>query len=294
MKFLKTFTGLNGNGSNTRMSIDLQSNLKYYTLFLRVVSGTVALANFTFIRYKVNGKVMRSWTGTQLDEYCQRLGITAFNASTNPVVTIPLNLYDAKDTSLLDLTAINVGVPGPQGVIANFVLEMELSGATNPVFEVAGLVSKATPEGPGLMLRNHTYTMNGATTETGFTNLDVGTDLDRFLRMIMISPASGTISSARVETDGKTQWDAAVDVENQASRMGGQVIGSYFGYNIAWTPDQSGNLTPVLDKAGNLVAPSMFPYPDTRGLSKQDVPLYVTNSGAVVNTIILETLGNLG
>jgi hypothetical protein len=191
----KKVEGLTGNGANGLMELRLAAGLKYHGLYVVRTSGTVAIANFTQIKLLAGSDALYDLSGEQLDELNKEELLTAYDGTT---LFIPLDLYgQMKETVASRSTALNVGPrsPASKKAIANAKLQLTISGATAPQFDVYADVSPATAEGPGAIRRIRVYTFTQPAGEAAITTLPVGEAQTALISRIAFKVSAGNLDA---------------------------------------------------------------------------------------------------
>ena len=270
-----------GNGANGTLTIECPIGYKYRNISLTLTSGTCTAAMVTQAQVLINGTAAWDITGTDLDNLNQLDGLTAYGTSS--VLNFPFVFNKLTDDVLADLTALNTGVKSPQTgkVIHTLQVRLTIVGATAPNFEASAVVENSTSEGPGLIRRIHRYSVASVVGESGYNTLDYGTSQDALIRRFSIANASGTVSRVRLMAASEEVVNMPTATLTSVLQQGGYTAPAAFGA--------------VADFAalGRGFLPGQMPYLDTTGIASKSMTLYVTNSAATGNVILMDDLGEV-
>lgn len=276
---LINFAGIAGNGSDGTLSIILPIGLKYYNIYLELVSGTCSAAQLTNYKVIANNQTIQENSATIRDYWNVADGLSAY--SSNSILRLPQEMPNMIDAVTRLSTALNTGsVSKTTGkVINNLRLEWTVSGASSAVWKVSAEVDDASPEGPGAVLRSKTFTDDVIDGEQGTTKLPYGTDQWRMLRRVGIDLSSGAVESFRVlfGADNKEIYNCTKTLNDQILTDGVITPGSSF--EFIWDLTGQG-LPEMLDTA-----------PLNAG--DQNLQILPTCSASATATYCVESIGGL-
>lgn len=201
-------TNSNGVSAGGTTTFDLPIGFKYLDFQLKYSGVTLAQL---VIRHKINGEVIREYTGTERDEMNQFDGIAAANG----VLLDPLNRWNMKTRDGEEMTGINTGSADRNGrYISKYTIEVEIAAAaTAPALELQADVDDAAPGGPGLIPRllKFPYDLK-AGTERAIRDIPKGGVKFANVRTIYIKAATAGITRLRVDLDQKNHFERFDDV----------------------------------------------------------------------------------
>lgn len=268
---------VSGNGSNGIVQLVIPAGLKLSTLYSRLDSGTLTIAQITNVKLLANSEIIFDLSGTELDEMNKAEGLTAYDGTTLSIpMTLRNNMKESQDTMS---TALNVGPANEAGTsaIANAKLQLTIVGATSPVLSFWADAQPATPEGPGLLKRLRTFNYSLPAGEGSILTLPSRTAQTNWFSRLAFKADSGTTGRLRVQgTDGagvRDLWDRISDVNDRALTDGGGTPGSYFTYLASWREQGLLNIL------------------NTVGFSEIDIR--PTSSAANSSAVVVEYIGTL-
>jgi hypothetical protein len=272
---------ITGNGANGQLTVECPIGYKYRSIQLALVAGTCTAAQITQAQLLLNGSAAWDMTGTDLDQLNQVDAFTDFGTSN--VLNWPFTFPLLTDDLLADMTALNTGVVSKATgkVIHTMQLRLTIAGATNPQFEAYAYVENSTDEGPGVIRRVHRYQLASVVGEAGYNTLDFGTRADALLRRFSIRQNAGAVSRVRLTMNTREVLNAPTAVLADALRTGGFVPGANFGAVADFAAMARGFI------------PQQVPYLDTLGEGNRSLTLYVTNTVAGTNTILMDSIGEV-
>jgi Viral coat protein P2 N-terminal domain len=285
--------GISGSANQTSWKLDVGYLFKNLVVNSLEVPN-IPIADFSLIEYEVNGTVVISLTGAELDAINQRDGLPAFDGKE---LHFPFGLEGMKDQRMRELTYINTGVTSPVSgkVIASHTLR--ITWANNHNVDLWALVSDQTPDGPGLIRRFQRGSGASAVGSTEINNLTKGTAQFSFWRRVFTVASAGTVTYQQLYTPKQQLWGTQVPtgVAKALDALGGHTPGAFFSAVMDFSALNGGyNALAKTDSHGAVQADTPdVPFLPTLALKDDTLTLATWNSAAGTNGLLLEAVGEI-
>lgn len=258
-------------------------------------NAPISIADFGLIEYEINGTVVMSLTGQELDEINKRDELPAFDGLE---LHLPFGLEGMKDQRMRELTYINTGVRSPNSgkIIASHTLRITWANNNHSV-DLWALVSDATSDGPGLIRRFQRGSQASGVGSTELSTLTKGTAQFSFWRRVFTKASAGLVTFQQVMTPRQTFWGTMIPtgVANAIAALGGHSAGSFFSSVIDFTALNGGyNALARTDGKGAVVADTPdVPFLPTLTLKDDTLTVVSWNDTAGNNGFLLEAVGEI-
>lgn len=267
--------------SNTSI-FKLPIGLRYHELLFTIGGTGVLLADISEIRVLANEVVVHRYSATERDTLNKFDGRAAFNASTNPVLTIPFDRIGMENSMVNELTALDTG---PLSANANpnstqiraLTVEVDLNSGwpADGTLKLAASQSPSLGQGAGTVLHlNKTSRSVGGAGETEFSDLPYADVRSQALSRTAMFLSANDISRLQIERDTVKIFDRTKTVNTAIQTDGVRV-------------PQTGAF--VVDRTERGYAQNTINLQGVR-----DFRYKVTATGAMTVTFISEYLGALG
>lgn len=243
-------------------SVEVQKGMTINQILLKL-GGTFTAANISRIVGKLNGKIFYDISGTNLDLINKYKG----HAADGDFLMVDFTEANAKTVG-----GMYAGGIGTAQGVSSFVLEVHISGATNPTLSGKAIVSEPRPLGPINAMIHHPVSL-AAGGKFPIT-LPHGKDAQMLIERVHFFH-EGDMTALEIKKNGLLIYENMLTVE-------GEYIQKYFGKtpqtnHFVFDPILANDLKRVLDTS-----------------TANTLQYYVTTSAAETIDIHVEAVANLG